>query len=157
MEGCNLRLFGARPGITISPFPPTCAIKCLKCQHCSLTGQGVFIFLWPLFARAPCHWFLEFFCCRPPVCKGFFFVAPRWAPRPFGGTRAKKKTPPMPAPNGASPSPAFRRGRSKNKKHPRWCFFFLLWPRRKVAAPNGPQQKKHFAHPGRQLKNSRNQ
>ena len=67
---------------------------------------------------------------------------------------------PVPAPNGASPSLAFRRGRSKtknslggvffcsgpvpargfsfpclspgpeqNKKHPGWCFFFLLRPR----------------------------
>ena len=34
---------------------------------------------------------------------------------------------PVPASNGASPSLAFRRGRSK-KKHPGWCFFFALAP-----------------------------
>ena len=41
---------------------------------------------------------------------------------------------PVPAPNGASPSPAFPRGRSKKKKHPGWCFFFCSGP---VPAPNG--------------------
>ena len=69
-----------------------------------------------------------------------FFVALRWAPRPFGGARAKK-TPPRvfffaPAPakgkgrrspvgrrHGASPSPAFPRGRSK--KTP-WVVFFFF-------------------------------
>ena len=110
----------------------------------------------------------------------FLFVALRWAPRPFGGARAKKKNTtqgvfaqrgfsfpcrsrgrskkkhpgwgfsfcsgPVPAPNGASPSLAFRRGRSKKKKR---CFFFLLWPRagaqRGFSFPclsPGPQQKK---------------
>ena len=110
----------------------------------------------------------------------FFFVALRWAPRPFGGARAKKKTPPrvffllrprvfffalapcrrptgllLPLPfagaaakikikktpwvvffflllaprrHGASPSPAFPRGRSKKKKTPWVVFFFLLRP-----------------------------
>ena len=52
---------------------------------------------------------------------------------------------PVPAPNGASPSPAFLRGRSK-KKHPG----FLLWPRagaqRGFSFPclaPGPEQTKH--------------
>ena len=52
-----------------------------------------------------------------------------------------------PTAQGASPSLAFRRGRSK-KKHPGWCFF-LLWPRagfqRGFSFPclsPGPQQKK---------------
>ena len=55
---------------------------------------------------------------------------------------------PVPAPNGASPSPAFPRGRSK-KKTPWVVFFFLLWPRagfqRGFSFPclsPGPQQKK---------------
>ena len=86
----------------------------------------------------------KFFAVGPGCAKCFFFVALRWAPRPFGGARAKKKTPPrvfffapalgkgrrrrspVPAPNGASPSLAFRRGRSKKKHHPGWCFFCLL-------------------------------
>ena len=63
-----------------------------------------FFLLWPLFARAPRHWFLEnFLLSAPGVQSVFFFVALRWAPRPFGGARAKKK-------------------------HPGWCFFFLLRP-----------------------------
>ena len=58
----------------------------------------------------------------------------------------------MPAPNGASPSPAFPRGRSK-KKNTLGGVFFLLWPRagaqRGFSFPclsPGPQQKKK--HPG---------
>ena len=37
-----------------------------------------------------------FFAVVPGCAKWFLFVAPRWAPRPFGGARAKtkKKTPP---------------------------------------------------------------
>ena len=58
----------------------------------------------------------------------FFWLWPRAGtglllPLPFPGAGAKKKTP--------------------------WVVFFFRWPRRKVAAPNGAQQKKkHFAHPG---------
>ena len=91
------------------------------------------------------------------MCKVFFFVALRWAPRPFGGARAKKKkTLPMflfllwpraGAQRGFS-FPCRSRGRSK-KKHPGWCFF-LLWPRagaqRGFSFPclsPGPQQKKN--------------
>ena len=49
--------------------------------------------LWPLFARAPCHWFLEFLLLSSlGVQSVFVFVAPRWVPRPFGGARAKKHT-----------------------------------------------------------------
>ena len=154
-----------------------------------------FFLLWPLFARAPRRWFLEIFLLSAPVCKVFFFVALRWAPRPFGGAGAKKNTTqgvffcsgpgesrarrspvgrrhgarakkkhhpgcfffccgpgerqgkekprwagaragvffcsgPVPAPNGASPCPAFPRGRSK-KKTPWVVFFFALAPSRR--------------------------
>ena len=78
----------------------------------------------------------KFFAVGLGCAKCFCFVALRWAPRPFVGARAKKKH--------------FSRGRSKKKKTTPWVvFFFWLWSRRKVAAPNGAQQKnKHFAHPG---------
>ena len=82
-------------------------------------------------------------------------------PLPFPGAGAKKKHPgwcfffcsgPVPASNGASPSLAFRRGRSK-KKNTLGGVFFLLWPRagfqRGFSFPclsPGPQQKKK--HPG---------
>ena len=58
-------------------------------------------------------------------------------PLPFPGAGAKKNalggvffcSGPVPAPNGDSPSLAFRRGRSKKKqKHPGWCFFFCSGP-----------------------------
>ena len=74
---------------------------------------------------------------------------------PFPRTGAKKKTPgwcffcsgPVPAPNGASPSLAFRRGRSQKKKHPGWCSFFCSGPvpARGFSFPclsPGPEQKK---------------
>ena len=133
--------------------------------------------------------FSNLFCCRPRVCKVCFFVAPRWAPRPFGGARTKKKAHHpgcvffAPAPRrkaGQRRSPVGRRHGARAKKKnttqgvffllwPRagaqrgfsfpclspgpeqkktWVVCFFLWPRRKVAAPNGAQQKKHFAHPG---------
>ena len=89
------------------------------------TGPEVFFF----FALAP---------CRRPT--GLLL------PLPFPGAGAKKKHPgwcfffcsgPVPAPNGASPSLAFRRGRSKKKKkHPGWCFFFALAPCRHGASPS---------------------
>ena len=63
-----------------------------------------------------------FFAVGPGCAKCFFFVALRWAPRPFGGARAKKKTPPR--------------------------VFFLLRPRGKagegeapLGAGTGPEQK----------------
>ena len=53
-------------------------------------------------------------------------------PLPFAGAAAKKKNAlggDAPCRHGASPSPAFPRGRSKKKKHPGWCFFFSAAPR----------------------------
>ena len=80
---------------------------------------------------------------------GCFFFILLW-PRAGAQGRIKKKNTlggvfffcsgPVPAPNKASPSPAFPRGRSKKKKHPGWCFFFLLWPR---AGAQGRSKKKH--------------
>ena len=74
-----------------------------------------FFLLWPLFARAPRHWFLENFLLSAPGVQSVFFcfVALRWAPRPFGGARAKKKTPPR-------------------------VFFFLLRPRGKAGQGEAP-------------------
>ena len=48
------------------------------------------------------------------------------------------------ASNGASPSPAFRRGRSNKKKHPGWCFFALAPCRRPTGLflPRGRSKKK---------------
>ena len=99
--------------------------------------QKFFLLLWP----------------RAGAQRGFSF--PCFSPGP---EQKKKKHPgwcffcsgPVPAPNGASPSLAFRRGRSKKKKTPWVVFFFLLWPRagaqRGFSFPclsPGPQQKKN--------------
>ena len=159
-------------------------------------GPGCFFcLLWPLFARAPRHWFLENFLLSAPgvqsvffllrsvgrrdlsagpeqkknTTQGVFFFAPapgkgrgrrspvptrgqskkknttqgvfffccgprerqgkekpRWAP-PRGQSKKKNCSGPVPAPNGASPSPAFPRGRAK--KNTLGGAFFLLWPR----------------------------
>ena len=110
--------------------------------------------------------FQKIFCCRPRVCKVFFFVALRWAPRPFGGARAKKKkTPPrvfffLLRPRGKAGEgearaqrgfsfPCLSPGPEQKKKTPWVVLFFLLWPRagaqRGFSFPclsPGPQQKK---------------
>ena len=76
-----------------------------------------------------------FFCCGPGERQGK--EKPRWAP---ARGQSKNKTPPrvfffgsgpVPAPNAASASPAFHRGRSKKQKHHGWCFFFALAPCRR--------------------------
>ena len=104
--------------------------------------------------------FRIFFAVGPGCAKCFFFCcAPLGAATFRRGQSKKKKTPrvlffsffcsgPVPAPNGASPSPAFPRGPEQKKTtHPGWCFF-LLWPRagaqRGFSFPclsPGPQQK----------------
>ena len=66
-----------------------------------------------------------------PGC--FFLLRPRGKANTLGGVFVFCSGP-VPASNGASPSLAFRRGRSKKKKHPGWCFFFCSGP---VPASNG--------------------
>ena len=142
---------------------------------CKTEGQGAFFLLWPLFARAPRHWFLEnFLLSAPGVQSVFFFVALRWAPRPFGGARAKKKHHPGcfffccgPGERQGKEKPRWKpaRGQSKKKNTTQGVFFFApapgkgrgrrspLWPRagaqRGFSFPclsPGPEQKKK--HPG---------
>ena len=133
----------------------------------------------------------KFFSVGPGCAKCFLFVALRWAPRPFGGARAKKKkkTPPRvfffcsgPGKGRGRRSPVPARGQSKKKnttqgvffccgpgerqgkEKPRWApareqskkknttqgvFFLLLRPRGKtgegeapLGAGTGPEQKK---------------
>ena len=54
----------------------------------------------------------------------------------------------MPESNGASPSPAFPRGRSKKKTLWVVFFFFALAPPKGRGAQRSATKKKHFAHPG---------
>ena len=78
----------------------------------------------------------KFFAVGPGCAKCFFFVALRWAPRPFGGARAKKNTtqgvffllrPRGKAGEGEAPLGAGTGPEQKKKHHP-GCFF-LLRPR----------------------------
>ena len=57
-------------------------------------GQGVFFWLWPLFARAPCHCFLTFFCCRPRACNVLFLVLRPVGRRNLSAGPEQNKTPP---------------------------------------------------------------
>ena len=89
-----------------------------------LNPARVFFLLWPHFARAPRHWFLEnFLLSAPGVQSFFFFVALRWAPA------------------------TFRRGQSK-KKNITQGVFFCSGPgerqgKEKPRAGTGPEQKKN--------------
>ena len=123
---------------------------------------GCFFFVVAPFCSCPASLVSrKFFAVGPGCAKCFFFVALRWAPRPFGGARAKKKTPPRvfffcsgPGERQGKEKPRWKpaRGQSKKKTPPR--VFFLLRPRRKaregeapLEAGTGPgQNKKH--HPG---------
>ena len=92
----------------------------------------------------------------PGCAKCFFFVALRWAPRPFGGARAKKKHHPgclffAPAPGKGRGrrSPVGRRhGARAKKKHHAGCFFFAAAPakgkgrRSPVGSRHGARAKK---------------
>ena len=112
-----------------------------------------FLLLWPLFARAPRHWFLEnVLLSAPGVQSVFFFVALRWAPRPFGGARAKIKhhpgflffaPPPGKGRGRRSPVPA--RGQSKKKTPPRVFFFFFAAAPAKGKRRRSPVGRRHGA------------
>ena len=100
-----------------------------------------FFLLWPLFARAPRHWFLEnFLLSAPGVQSVFFVVALRWgqgeAPLEAGtGPEQKKNTTQgvsffLLRPRGKAGEGEAPLGGAK-KKHPGWCFFFALAPCRR--------------------------
>ena len=107
----------------------------------------VFFLLWPLFARAPRHWFLEMFLLSAPGVQSVFFCcAPLGAATFRRGQSKKKKTPPRvcfffcsgPGERQGKEKPRWApaRGQSKKKKHhpaakktPWVVFVFLLWPR----------------------------
>ena len=139
-------------------------------------GPGCFFFAVAPFCSCQASLVSRIFCCRPRVCKVFVFVvALRWAPRPFGGARAKKKHHPGcffslrprgkagegEAPLGAGTGPEQKK-KTHQKNTPGWCFFFCSGP---VPAPNGacpspafPRSKKNtspsLAFPGAGAKKS---
>ena len=116
--------------------------------------------------------FQNFLLSSPGVQSVFFCVAPRWAPRRFGGARAKKTPPrvfffcsgppkgrgrrsPVGRRHGArakraSPSPNFRRGRSKKKNTLGGVFFFCSGPAERTRRPTGRTKKNTLHTRGRQ-------
>ena len=123
-----------------------------------LCRPGCFFFVVAPFCSCPASLVSRKFFAVGPGCAKcfFFFVALRWAPRPFGGARAKNKHHPGcfcfcsgPGERQGKEKPRAGTGpEQKTKHHP--GFFFLLRPRRKaregeapLGAGTGPEQKKN--------------
>ena len=87
----------------------------------------VWVFIWP-----GCFFFVVAPFCSCPASLLFFCSGP------------------VPAPNGASPSPAVP-GAGAKKKHPGWCFFFCSGP---VPAPNGASPSLAFRRGRSKKKNT---
>ena len=107
-----------------------------------LSGQGVFFWLWPLFARAPRHWFLENFLLSAPGVQSVFFLLRSVGRRDLSaGPEQKKKHQPGfffcsgPGERQGKEKPRWKpaRGQSKKKSPPRVFFFF-------AAATAGPDR-----------------
>ena len=122
-------------------------------------GQGVFFLLWPLFARAPRHWFLETFLLSAPGVQSVIFCCAPLGAATFRRGQSKKKN----TTQGVffCSGPRERQGKEKpragtgpeQKKNATQVFFFLLRPRRKareggasLGAGTGPEQKKKKKH-----------
>ena len=117
-----------------------------------------FVFLWPLFARAPRHWFPENFLLSAPGVQSVFFCCAPLGAATFRRGQSKKKEnttqgvfffalAPCRRPTGLLLPLPFA-GAAAKKKTPWVVFFFLLWPRagaqRGFSFPclsPGPQQK----------------
>ena len=111
--GFGFRVWGILVwGLPIGSYP-TPFLRYLLFYRGDPTRPRCFFLLWPLFARAPRHWFLEFFLLSAPGVQSVFFCC---------------------APLGAA---TFRRGQSKKKTPPR-VFFFLLRPRGKAGEGEAP-------------------
>ena len=112
-----------------------------------LGGQGVFFFFVAPFCSCPASLVSrKFFAVGPGCAKCVFFVALRWAPRPFGGARQKKKHHPGcfffcsgPGERQEKEKPRWKpaRGQSK-KKNTLGGVFFAAAPRGRSLTHCGP-------------------
>ena len=93
--------------------------------------------LWPLFARAPCHWFLEFFLLSFLGVRSVLFLL-----RPVG--RRDPSAGPEPKINTSQGVFFFAPAPAKGRV---FCFFALAPPKGR-GAQRGATKKPHFAHPG---------
>ena len=123
-----------------------------------------FFLLWPLFARAPRHWFLENFLLSAPGVQSVFFLLRSVGRRDLSaGPEQKKHHPgcffffaPAPGKGRGRRSPVGRRhgARAKKKTPPRVCFFFCCGPGERQGKekprwkPARGQSKKKKHHPG---------
>ena len=103
-----------------------------------IVWPGCFFFVVAPFCSCPASLVSRnFFAVGPGCAKCFFFVALRWAPRPFGGARAKKNTTqgvlffaaaPGKGKGRRSPVGSRHGARAKKKHHPGCFFFFCCGP-----------------------------
>ena len=123
-----------------------------------------FFLLWPLFARAPRHWFLENFLLSAPGVQSVFFLLRSVGRRDLSAGPEQKKTPPRvffffcsgPGERQGKEKPRWApaRGQSKKKTPPRVCFFFCCGPGERQGKekprwkPARGQSKKKKHHPG---------
>ena len=126
-------------------------------RQVELPGQGVFFLLWPLFARAPRHWFLENFLLSAPGVQSVFFLLRSVGRRDLSaGPEQQKKHHPgcfffaaAPAKGKGRRSPVgSRHGARAKKKTPPRVFFFAAAPakgkgrRSPVGSRHGARAKK---------------
>ena len=132
----------------------TCSHGSFRIRGTLFWGQGVFFFVVAPFCSCPASLVSrKFFAVGPGCAKCFFFVALRWAPRPFGGARAKKKNTtqlgvfffaPAPGKGRGRRSPVPTRGQSKKKNTTQGVFFFAPAPA-KGKGRRSPVGRRHGA------------
>ena len=118
-------------------------------------GQGFFFLLWPLFARAPRHWFLENFLLSAPGVQSVFFLLRSVGRRDLSaGPEQKKKHPGCffffccgPGERQGKEKPRWKpaRGQSKKKNTTQGVFFFAAAPA-KGKGRRSPVGSRHGAH-----------
>ena len=97
----------------------------------------------------------KIFAVGPGCAKCSFFVALRWAPRPFGGASAKKKNTTQGVfffcsgrgKAGEAEAPCRHGARAEKKKHHPGCFFFCSGPRGKAGEGRSPVPARGFSFP----------
>ena len=91
-----------------------------------------FLLLWPLFARAPRHWFLENFLLSAPGVQSVFFLLRSVGRRDLSAGPEQKKTPPRVFFFGSGPGKGKGRrsplapARGQSKKKTPWVVFFFF-------------------------------
>ena len=117
-----------------------------------MQARVFFFLLWPLFARAPRHWFLEnFLLSAPGVQSVFFFLLRSVGRRDLSAGPEQKKTPPRvfffcsgPGERQEKEKPRAGTGPEQKKKHHPGCSFFAAAPA-KGKGRRSPVGRRHGA------------